>query len=198
MIKRIMAVLAAVLVLFSLAACHRRKPLEISDEEALAVLRDLVPRSYELNVIFFGEGLPAVGAEGEYTDTTYLPVTDDCGYASIRQIKAAAEKVYSLSYLQGVYVPVFEGLVATSEDGLLDNNLSARYKEFYGRLYVDVAHDRVDIRGRLTVTACAVKKKTPDYVSVLTECLDENGEKVTTTFLLTLENDVWLLDGPTY
>ena len=42
----------------SLFSCSKPKPLEISEEEALAVLTDLVPRSYEFNVIFFGEGLP--------------------------------------------------------------------------------------------------------------------------------------------
>lgn len=197
MMKRITVLLSVVLVMLFMTACGR-KPLEISDEEALAVLQDLVPRSYEFNVIFFGDGLPADGAEGEYTETTYLPVTEDCGYASIRQIKKAAQRVYSMSYLEGVYVPAFEGLVATSEDGLLDNNLSARYKEINGKLHVNAAHDSVEIRGRLTVTACEVKKKTPDYVSVLAECLDEAGQTVTMTFLLTLENDVWLLDGPTY
>ena len=198
MIRRIVLLLLALLLLCPLASCGGRENLEISEEEALAVLTDLVPRSHEINVIFFGEGLPTEGGHDEYTETAYFPVTSDCKYQTVRQIRAAAEKIYSMSYLESVYVTAFVGMTATSEDGLLDNNVSPRYKEINGKLSADASYRGLNIRGKLTVTACEIEKKTPDYVAVKTECLDENGEKVTLTLLLTLENDVWLLDGPTY
>lgn len=211
--------LALCLVLFLLpwmTSCGKeRKPLEITDEEAQAVLEELVPASYEINEIFFGVGLPYEGETEEEEESTtdteidfddgaslittsYLPVTEDCGYASIREIKAAAQAVYSMGYLESVYVTMFEGMAATSEDGLLNNNVSPRYKELAGILCVDALHEPLAIRGRLTVLSSEVVKKTPDYVSVSCLCRNEAGEESQETFLLTLENGVWLLDGPTY
>lgn len=214
--RRCLTFCLALLLLLPLTSCkEERKPLEITNEEAQAVLAELVPASYEINVIFFGAGLPYQGElpeeeEGE-SDTeidfeddpplisaAYLPVTEDCGYASIREIKAAAQRVYSMNYLESVYVSMFEGVIASSEDGLLDNNLSSRYKELAGILCVDARYEPLNIRGRLTVLSSEVTKKTPDYVSVLSLCLTEDGEETQVTFLLTLENGVWLLDGPTY
>ncbi len=192
------ALLSAVLLsAILLTACAM--PLKISDEEALAVLQDLVPKSHAINVIFFGEGLPAVeeGYEEEHTDTAYFPVREDCGYDSIRAIREAAERIYSSRYLEGVYVTAFQGLSSESSDGMVDLSYSARYREIGGKLMVNVAAPSVAIRGELQVLTAEVGKKTPDYV-VVSSSVTENGKTFTVEFFLTRENGVWLLDGPTY
>lgn len=198
--KRILLLLLSLMLLVGTAtACSSEKPLEITEEEALRVLKDLVPRSYDLNVIFFGEGLPAEGVpETKPTTVVYLPVAAESPYAKIAEIKAAAANIYSSRYLNGVYVAAFEGVVAESTDGLLDTNVSPRYTEYGGKLYVDVSAEAKDIRGKLEVVSATVGRCTPQYVTTRVTCLEEDGDTVEVTILLTLENGVWLLDSPTY
>ena len=197
-----MAVLLAIITAFSfivggLVSCS--KPLKISDEEALMVLKDLVPKSYDINVIFFGEGLPAVDEayKEEHSETAYFKVRDDAPYSSINDIKAAAEKVYSKRYLDGIYGGAFTGVATESSDGMVDASVSPRYKEIGGKLMVDVSVAPKQIRGRLEVISAEVTKKTPGYV-IVSMTYSENGKQSVADAYLTLENDVWLLDGPTY
>ena len=195
--KRILVLLLSLVLTVSMFSCSKPKPLKISEEEAYEVLCDLVPRSYEFNVIFFGEGLPH--EHGEYEDTTYVEVDlGESKYSSIPEIKVEVERVYSKRYLKSIYVNMFVGSKTTSSDGLLDNDVSPRYKEIEGKLMIDASYDEVNIMGKLTVVSTAVVKKTPKYVSVDAVCQDENGNEIQKRFFLTLENGVWLLDGPTY
>ena len=195
--KRILVLLLSLVLTVSMFSCSKPKPLKISEEEAYEVLCDLVPRSYEFNVIFFGEGLPH--EHGEYEDTTYVEVDlGESKYSSIPEIKVEVERVYSKRYLKSIYVNMFVGSKTTSSDGLLDNDVSPRYKEIEGKLMIDASYDEVNIMGKLTVVSTAVVKKTPKYVSVDAVCQDENGNEINKRFFLTLENGVWLLDGPTY
>ena len=191
----ITAILLAIVAGFS--SCS--KPLEISDEEALTVLKDLVPKSYDINVIFFGEGLPAVDEayEQEHTSTAYFKVRDDVPYSSVQDIKNAAEKVYSSRYLDGIYVGAFKGVATESSDGMLDASVSPRYREIGGELMVDVSVAPKAIRGRLEVISAEVTKKTSKYVKI-SMTYSENGKQAVTDAYLTLEDDVWLLDSPTY
>lgn len=175
-------------------------PLEIDAETALAVVKDLVPRSYEMNVLFFGAGLPLSEAPTKDDDQTeYIAVSDDCGYASIAQIKTAAEEIYSKRYLNGVYIAAFVGVTSVGEDGGLDTSVSPRYREIGGKLTMD-AHTAVNtnMRGRLTVEAVTVESSTAEYVTTTALCRTEDGQSLTMTVLLAYENGVWLLDSPTY
>ncbi len=195
--KRIVTVLLALILAVSFLSCSKPKPLKISEEEAYGVLSDLVPRSYEFNVIFFGEGLPH--EMGDYEDTTYVEVDlAKSKYSSIPAIKAEVEKVYSRRYLRSIYINMFVGSKTSGKDGLLDNDVSPRYKVIDGKLMIDASYDEVEIMGRLTVVSAAVVKKTPKYVSVDALCQDESGNEIEKRFFLTYENGVWLLDGPTY
>ncbi len=179
-------------------SCSKKKPLEISEEDAFAVVAELVPLSYELNVIFFGEGLPT-SDNGSYEDTAYVEVDlSRSRYASIASIKYDAGKVYSKKYLDSIYVNMFVGSKSSNDDGLLDNDVSPRYREIGGKLMIDASYDKLDIMGRLTVLSTEILKKTPEYVSVKALCLDEDGNELQKTIFITLEKGVWLLDGPTY
>lgn len=196
--KRIFLLLLSVMLLVALPACGE-KDLEITVEDATTVLKDLVPRSHELNMIFFGEGLPVENPpETEPTSVTYQPVTADCGYTSIAQIMKKAEQVYSARYLDGVYVAAFIGVSAESDDGMVDTTVSPRYQEIGGKLQADIAAPVKNIRGKLEVVSATVEGATPTYVTTKATCLDEDGNTVILTVLLTLQNGVWLLDSPTY
>lgn len=196
--KILSALLCVAMLITALASCAKKKPLEISEEEAFAVVAELVPLSYELNVIFFGEGLPTAD-KGEYDDTAYVEVDlSKSKYSSIASIKYAAGQVYSKKYLSSIYINMFVGSQSSSDDGLLDNDVSPRYKEIGGKLMIDASYAKLDIMSRLTVLEVEILKKTPEYVSVNARCVDEDGNELEKRFFITLENGVWLLDGPTY
>ncbi|MBQ4065811.1 MAG: hypothetical protein IJD10_06895 [Clostridia bacterium] len=197
--KRILLFVLVILCLVGGTACSE-KNLEISEEEALRVMTELVPLSHELNVIFFGEGLPVTEPPAERpTATTYLPVSADSPYSSIAAIKTAAEKVYSSRYLEGIYVAAFVGVIPESDDGSVNTLVSPRYQEFGSGLQADVSvAPKPNMLGKLTVQSVKVGRATPTYIAVETTCLDEGGNTVVKTILLTIENGVWLLDSPTY
>lgn len=175
------------------------KPLKISEEEALSVLKDLVPKSYEINVIFFGEGLLAVDEayEEEHSSTSYFEVAEGYNYDSIEDIKKEAEKIYSSNYLEDVYVSAFEGDYSETSDGKTDLTVSPRYKDIGGKLMVDVSVKGKDIRNKLEVISSKIEKRTSKYVKLSTVC-KENGNTIEVDMFLTLENGNWRLAGPTY
>jgi hypothetical protein len=196
--KRIIAtVLSLLLVTCVLAGCGEEK-LKITDEEAFDVLSSLVPKSYEINEAFFGKGLPRED-DAQYDKTKYVPV--DLGksaFVSIRSMKNAAEQVYSRNYLDCIYVIMFIGTESSESDGILYNDMSPSYKEMSGELCIDAAFKPDNILSRLDVISVKVSKRTAEYVSVDAVCRDESGAELNKTFYLTVENGVWLLDGPTY
>ena len=197
--KLFVVFLAAVLAFSLLPSCKRKKkPLEISEEDAFEVVSTLVPLSYEFNVIFFGEGLPT-DDKGEYDKTAYVEVDlTRSRYSSIAGIKFAVERVYSKKYLDSVYVNMFVGSSRTEEDGLLDNDVSPRYKEIGGKLMIDASYPALNIMGKLEVLSTEIVKKDPEYVLVRGLCRDESGNELEKNFYITLQNGTWLLDGPTY
>ena len=178
------------------------RPLSIGEEEALSVLTELVPLSYEINDLFFGNGLPAADPPEERPGTvSYRPVRDDCSYRSTDEMKAAAAKVYSARYLESVFVTVFSGNENDAQAGELglDMSTSPRYREIDGRLTVDVSYQPLAIRGRLTVVSVTLGRATPQYVATETVCRNEAGETETLRILLTKNPDgAWRLDSPTY
>ncbi len=196
---KIIAISAAVLILAAaLVFIFADKPLKITEEEALAVLTDLVPKSHEINRILFGEGLP-VGEDSEKDNTTaveYTVIKDGGGYTSIAEIKEAAEKVYSKQYLKGVYVGAFEGEFMESEQGVI-MTVSPRYREIGGKLYIDVKAQKLNIRDKLEVVSVKVGKRTPKYIKLDTVCR-ENGKELELEMVITKENGAWRLDAPTY
>ena len=158
--KRLLLVILSLCLLASMFGCEKNKEvLEISEEEALDVLKELVPASYEINVMFFGEGLPKTD-ENEYEDTNYVPVdTAKSDHSTIISMKIAAEMVYSMNYLSNVYVIMFEGTKTSESDGLLDNDVSPRDKEIANELCIDASYVPYNILGKLSVESVSISKK---------------------------------------
>ncbi len=84
-------------------------------------LDTLLPLSYELNEIYFGEGLPATddptlidALYGTFAanvkSLNYHPVAEDCGYESIAEIKTATEAVFTEGYSNYLYELAFDGI----------------------------------------------------------------------------------------
>ena len=209
--KIIVALLALVILTVSLVSCSSKPPAlnEVKDE-----LVALVEASYEINDIFFGEGLATYERGGEFdkehhlyneNDTEYAYyeyVTEDSEYIFTEQIKWAAQKVYTADYLKGVYTMAF--------DGYADENTgevaTARYLDANGWL-VKYAFGETDpfniLPGKRVYdfdTMEIVKPSTAKYLNVAIDSHLEGEEdeilRITLRFKLT--EDGWRLDSPSY
>lgn len=183
-----------------------RENLVLSETEAREVLSELIEGAYEINEIFFGKGLPFDGEPNTEStaDAHYLPVSEEASYKSIKEIKIAAEKVYSEGYLKSVYQTAFEGLsVDSSEDdaGYAGYPLSPRYKMFDSELRVNAKHQGFDLNTVPVAETATIVECTPDYVTVQLNYTRKNDPDFTGTMRLQLSPNSegeWRLDSPTY
>jgi len=180
----------------------------MSDDEIREIYRDLTEKSYPLNEIYYGEGLPYQYNESvmayltgiqEGTDgfrVSYMPVSAEAAYKSEAEIRTATAEVFSDSMCSYLYAVGFEGM-STAEDETVS---FARYIEQDGILTVrvDLAEEALPM-GRtfdfdnMTVIAdegSVIRASFPSYV---------DGEK-SVDVKITIVNTAngWRLDSPTY
>lgn len=180
----------------------------MSDEEIRQIYRDLVQQSYELNDIYYGDGLPFVISESimayltgvqEGTEgfrVSYMPVSEESPYKYEADIRAATAEVFSDSMCSYLYAVGFEGM-STNED---ETVAFARYIEQDGVLTVriDLAEEALPM-GRtydfdaMTVIAdeaSVIRASFPSYID------GEKSVDVKITIVKTANG--WRLDSPTY
>lgn len=146
--KIILLPLLPLLLSFVLSSCGS----SITEAEVSAVLGELIPASYALNDIYFGEGLPisddledveafyeAVG-QGQDISLNYHPVSADCGYSSIDEIKEATLAVFSEDYSEYLFTLAFSGISSVfnedTEEQVTTTVAYARFMETDGILTV--------------------------------------------------------------
>lgn len=115
--KKLLSILIlTVLLVTSLPSCAKEPRLDDYKDEMVA----LIEASYEINDIFFGEGLPTYKRGGEFDNEyhiygdseqymAYEYVVQNEKYLFTDQIKWAAEKVYTAEYLDDIYTMAFDG-----------------------------------------------------------------------------------------
>ncbi len=120
--KQILSALLMSALLLTQTSCGGAKhdPAEVK-----AALDTLLPPSFELNEIYFGEGLPATDDQAlidrlygtfaaNVKSLNYHPVDADCGYASIEDIMTATEAVFTPEYSAYLYELAFDGISSDS------------------------------------------------------------------------------------
>lgn len=188
-------ILAAVVIaaLLTIIGCKTTQPGP-PDEEILARLSEIVPLSQQLNEIFVGKGLPPTekAVKSEYDiGPEYFEVAEDAPYRDMSSLKAAAESVYSADYLKSVYIMAFEGYE--------EDNITPRYKEVNGVLFVDINWKALDLRTELDLSSAEVVESTPTKVRIMVNyTLRGTDESGTLTLVMVNQDGVWLLDGPTF
>ena len=144
--KKLPILLLSLLLLLS--SCGGR----VSEAEVSAVLAELIPASYPLNEVFFGEGLPisddradveafysAVGMDNDIS-LNYHPVSPEAPYTTVEEIREATLAVFSESYANYLFTMAFDGLSSVfnenTEEQLTQTVSYARYMETDGILTV--------------------------------------------------------------
>ncbi len=195
----------------SLVGCANRAP---KVEDIYARVVELVEASYELNAVFYGEGLPYYDrnleiyadlyndyATEQYTKD-YNIVSDAAIYHSISEIKAAAEQVYSKELLESnIYVNLFDGFFIPGSGGVSSVSLGARYLENDGTLYIriddeDTLHSPTPlIYDYGTMKIVRPSNASRVLVSMTAWEQDTPNAPFETTLVLTLsDQNLWLLD----
>ena len=184
----------------------------MKNEEARAILAELVPKSQEVNEILWGEGLPLAdesnGALTTVKGAQYRPVASDCGYTSVDKIKELAASVYSADYLKQVYATAF-GEYETEEDQAEEetgestaeslglNRLYARYIEEKGVLYENITYTKYTLSTVIYPETAIVVDEGIGLIVCRVDCLI-GEEKSTMKITLREQDGGWLLDSPTY
>ena len=193
-------------------ACSKPK---VSAEEMRPVLEELLPKSAELNEIYFGAGLPtnrdedAVRAFYETFDTdiaaiSYEPVDPDCGYETVDDIKAATLEVFTEEYAAFLFDRAFTGISDLFDEGTETEHRStavyAMYLEQDGFLTkrVNLKDDAIPLGRTYDLDSLEVLRTNETGVLVRLKSFFEGQESVDVELWLTETENGWRLDSPTY
>lgn len=211
--KRAWLVIVCLSVTLSLVSCGGSAP---NIEDIRERVEYLIEGAFEINEIFFGNGLPIdEGGAAVYGKVDgYDYVSNEAKYRTVIQIKEAAEKIYSADYLEYIYDTVFQGY-ADPTVGII----TARFIEENGELLQSSDNEPLynGIRKYDYSTMKIVRPSNANVVNINITAWIEGGELPETsvdfsdeyndmisgqrhTVRLTLvkQNGEWYLDTPTY
>lgn len=203
--KRILSlimVIALLLIATCTTSCSTGAP-ELDDVRDRLVY--LIESSKEINVIFFGKGLPVyekddllVIKKGIYYNdelVTYKRVMENTVYISEKEIKERAEKVYSTEYLEGLYETSFRGVMTGSTSAYI------RFYESTDWIFQNVDTTDYGFSERIYDYASMemVLPSNNEYINVTVDTYTlENRNVKTITLTFVYERGNWYLDSPTY
>lgn len=204
MAKRIVCVCLAMIICLSLivpmTSCGKLPELEPLMNRFIY----LIEESKEINVIFFGVGLPTFDRDGVleqrlgiyYDDKlpAYDTITYYSPYFSKDQIKEKAEKLFSKDYLDRIYEGAFDGIISSG-------NTYMRFYELEGKIYQSIAATDFELSERIYdySTMKIVKPSNNEYINVTVETYTlEDEKRVEIELSFVFERGDWYLDCPTY
>ncbi len=160
------------------------------DDVIAALYAELVPKSYEVNDIVYGAGLPH--DEGRPHDAVYSYLTADCAYKTPADIEALIREVYTTEYADEIVKVCLTGYSHAGD------MVAARYLEYEGELVVNTEYKGYDTSRRLDLSSMRIVKKTGKVVRA--EFASTLGGEVSDTITVELrrDGDVWKLNSPTY
>ena len=206
--KLILFLAVSALLLSGLSSCGRRAP---KIEEIYDRAVELIEASYEVNVLFYGEGLPYYDRtlpiyQDLYSDYTVLGyaehyhiVNKQAKYRSIDAMKAAAEQVYTKEMLETtVYPAAFEGVVIT-DAAIGVTSSDARYLQTNDHLYISIQsleeyHPPPLIYDYATMRIVRPSNASRVLIEVNAWEVDKPQTVLEIRLSLALQDGVWLLD----
>ena len=198
--KRILSLLLASVLLFSLASCGGSG---LSDDEIRDVYADLIEQSYLLNDVYYGDGLPFVNdpetmaaLAGASSRFSYMPVDKNAPLKSEAEIREATLAVFTKDMCEHLFVLAFEGM-STGDD---ETVVYARYIEMEEILTVriDLAEEALPLGRVYDLDSMDILNQSGNRIvaSFATSVDGEPSVNVKLTLVKTAEG--WRLDSPTY
>ncbi len=200
--KKILSLIIAVLALAAVFSSCGREDMTV--EQAIEIAGPLVQKSYEVNDIFFGEGLPHEEDTGTDEDATqydvapvrYLTVISD-KYNSVSSLKEAALEVYTESYMESVFERIFNG-VATENGEIVEY---PRYYESLAenlKIRAGVEEESIVTGRKYDVTTLKITSQAGGYVFFTLDSFIDGEPAGTVELSMKDEGNGWRLDSPTY
>ena len=166
---------------------------------------ELIEESKELNVLFFGAGVPVYEKDSlisdrrevyfAYTKSNFDIVMENSKYDSIEMIKKKAESVYSTNYLSAIYETAFDGV-------LYDGGSFLRFYSEGDKFYQNSGINIYELEDRIYdySTMKIVRPSNSERVNVEIESYVASNPDARRTITIAFQNEngVWYLDGPTY
>lgn len=203
------AVVSAILMIFTvfLSSCESREVSQMTDDEAKAILNDLVETSQLVNRIFFGNELKTEDENpvdlNTVTGAQYYEVDPNGAVTSISELKELAESVYSDSYLKDVYAMAFDGYSFEDSTGYVIEYQPRFSENREGRLCIDISNNYdFSLDTELDIESATIVKRDVDRVELeLNYHKQELSGKMKIALVYQTEESgegKWLLDSPTY
>ena len=203
---------AVILICMTAAGCSKTKH---GPEEMRGILEDLLPKSAELNEIYFGKGLPTIRDENavqafyDSFDTdiaaiSYTPVDPSSGYETVDDIKAATLEVFTEDYAQILFDRAFTGISDVFDEGLETEHRStavyALYLEQDGYLTkrVNMENDAIPLGRTYDLDSLEILRENGMGVQVRLKSMYDGKQSVDVELWLTETENGWRLDSPTY
>lgn len=194
--------LVLIIVVFGMSSCSGNAP---KIDEVRDRIVYLIEGSKEINILFFGSGLPTYKRDGlienelgiYYDDeyTAYNKVMENTRFKSIDDMKKAAERVYSENYLDAIYETAFEGYMTGSSSAYM------RFLETSDWMYQSISATDFDLSERIFDYSSMeiVKPSNGEYMNVTIDTYTLRDKRVKTiTLSFIYERGNWYLDSPTY
>ena len=211
MMKRRIAAVLSALVLPSLASCGGNAHPE---EEIRAALDTLLPKSFELNEIYFGEGLPMSDDralveefygmfESDVQAINYHPVDASCAYTTEASIREATLEVFTEDYAGYLFDRAFAGISETFNEGgeqeYTSTAVYAMYIEQDGILTVriNLGDEAIPLGRVYDLDGMELIENEENFV-VAKIPTEMDGRALDVELRLVLTENGWRLDSPTY
>lgn len=199
----VLALILGVVSVLSLSSCQNSTAPELDDVKERFVY--LIEESKELNVIFFGVGLPVFRRDSSISDRKmvyaedlingYDRLSENSQHISIDSIKYYAEQVYSEEYLTALYEGAFDGILTGNAGAYLRFYDDGNYLYQNTSLYDFTVNERIYDYSTMEIIA----PSSADYVNVSIESYSiADGSRITIILSFTFERENWYLDSPTY
>lgn len=207
----------AALAVTALVSCGRHDEDEIKKAAA-----ELIEKSYEINEIFFGEGLP-LAEEEEYASTfpgyavpapsvdpdsgddmTYYMVSPKTGYSSVDDIKKGTLAVYTEEYAEPLFDMAFSGFAVTVGGDRTERTDAVSYARYidttagYLGMRKLADHEILPLGRTYDTSAMTVVKNRGNEASVSVRSFADGKDAGEIEIALKLTGDGWRLDSPTY
>ena len=208
MMKRVFCVALACLMLLGVCVCVPScgtKPPEI--EDVYDRLVECIESAHEVNVLLFGEGLPVYDREGEEENLIhrYYGMAENgleyvsiyTKYASLEEIQAAVEQVYSKDYRESLFETLFTGYAS---DVSTSTVLPARYSQDEKGMYQN-SQIKPLVTGVRVYDYANMKIVSPSHGTMICVELPSYSEAkpdewVILDLTFVYEEGNWYLDGP--
>ena len=174
----------------------------ITDDEAKDIIRELLPKTYELNDILFGPGLPYEKVPGGTDALLYLPVSEDAPYRTEEELREATLLVFSPDYAESIFELIFSGYSIEESESKSESKgvIFARYFDGDdGILRVNVNFEPIVKKSRTydLDTIEIISKNNRRIIAKVGSIVDGKADVTVKITFLNTDNG-WRVDSATY